>query len=39
MKKNDDLHQYKMFGLPLLRLMAILAIIGIVVTIALHYLL
>ncbi len=35
--KKDDLFQYRTFGLTLLQLMAVLAVVGLVVTLALHF--
>lgn len=35
--KNEDLREYQTLGMPLLKLMGLLALIGIAVTLALHY--
>jgi len=35
--KDEDLSQYYTFGFPLLKFMGALAIIGVAVTIVLHY--
>jgi len=36
-QKNEDLSQYYTYGLPLLGLMAVFAIVGLIATIVLHY--
>ena len=36
-EKQLDLREYRTFGLPLLLLMVILAVVGIAATVAVHY--
>lgn len=35
--KHDELREYKVFGLPLLKLMGLLAVMGIAATLVLHH--